>query len=265
MNKKLVGIALAAAMAASLASCGSSDSSSKSDTAASKAADSAAASAAESKAEESKGEAVSADVKESDTNAAAPGDNAGFQEFPIFEEGDGGRIEALVFRAAEGEEDLIRHPSEVGRHAPGIRPRPVDLVQKDQPGEPGPVQRAEDVFGVGPDAFHRGDHQHGEIQGGEGTLHLPGKIHVPGGVDQVDRHPVPDPGGGGGADGDPPFPLHGEAVGGGSPLVHGSGTAHRSHEIEHLLRQGRLPRVHVGEDPDVLKRLRHKRILSGPF
>ena len=86
MNKKLVGIALAAAMAASLASCGSSDSSSKSDTAASKAADSAAASAAESKAEESKGEAVSADVKDSDTNAAAPGDNAGFQEFPIFED-----------------------------------------------------------------------------------------------------------------------------------------------------------------------------------
>ena len=186
-------------------------------------------------------------------------------EFPAFEEGDGGRIEAQVFRAAEGEEDLIRHPPEVGRHAPGIRPRPVDLVQKDQPGEPGPVQRAEDVFGVGPDAFHRGDHQHGEIQGGEGTLHLPGEIHVPGRVDQVDRHPVPDPGGGGGADGDPPLPLHGEAVGGGSPLVHGSGTAHRSHEIEHLLRQGRLPRVHVGEDPDVLKRLRHKRILSGPF
>ena len=77
-NKKIIGIALAAAMAMSLAACGSSDSSSKADTA-SKAEDTAAASAAEST------EAASAEVKDSTANAAAPGDD-GFQEYPIFED-----------------------------------------------------------------------------------------------------------------------------------------------------------------------------------
>ena len=87
-NKKIVGIALAAAMAMSMAACGSSDSSSKSD-AASKAADSAAASKADeaSKAEAaSKTETASAAVTDSTANAAAPGDDAGFQEYPIFED-----------------------------------------------------------------------------------------------------------------------------------------------------------------------------------
>ncbi len=78
-NKKIIGIALAAAMAMSLAACGSSDSSSKADTA-SKAEDTAAASAAEST------EAASAEVKDSTANAAAPGEDGGFQEYPIFED-----------------------------------------------------------------------------------------------------------------------------------------------------------------------------------
>ena len=85
MNKKLAGIALAAAMAASLAACGSSDSSSKADTA-STAAASTAESTAETTAAEST-ETASAEVKDSDANAEGPGgESKGFQEYPIFED-----------------------------------------------------------------------------------------------------------------------------------------------------------------------------------
>jgi uncharacterized protein involved in high-affinity Fe2+ transport len=72
MNKKLVGIALAAMMAMSLAACGDSDSSSDSK------------STADTTAATTTAEAADAEVKED--AAAAPGEDAGFTEIPIFED-----------------------------------------------------------------------------------------------------------------------------------------------------------------------------------
>lgn len=97
MNKKLVGIALAAMMAMSLAACGDSDSSSDSK------------STADTTAATTTAEAADAEVKED--AAAAPGEDAGFTEIPIFEDQEAGflNVSAVYFQAVPmsgGNEDI---------------------------------------------------------------------------------------------------------------------------------------------------------------
>ncbi len=84
-NKKIVGVAVLAAMAMSMAACGNTDSSSKADTTTAAAATESTA-ASESTAEAASAEEASAEVKESTADAEGPGGDAGFQEYPIFED-----------------------------------------------------------------------------------------------------------------------------------------------------------------------------------
>ena len=165
---------------------------------------------------------------------------------------DAGGVGLHARRAAQRQGDLPGHPGQIRQHAVRVRPYPVNLVEKDYPGQPGLLQGVEDVLRMGTDPLHRGDHHHGQIQGGQGALHLSGKIHVAGGVDEVHRHALPVSGGGGGTDGDAPLPLHREAVRSRRALIHGAGTAHCPHVVEHLLGQRGFSRVHVGEDADIL-------------
>ena len=94
MNKKLIGIALVAAMALSLTACGNSAANSTADTAE---VTSAAESAAETEAE-TEAEKTDAEVE---TIANAPeDDNAGFTEYPIFEDEEIGflNVSAVYFQ-----------------------------------------------------------------------------------------------------------------------------------------------------------------------
>ncbi len=84
MAKKILGLAIVAAMAVALVGCNAAEPSSA---------------PAESVVETSSAEAVSAVVKE-DTGAAAPGEEAGFTEIPIFEDEEAGflNVSAVYFQ-----------------------------------------------------------------------------------------------------------------------------------------------------------------------
>ncbi len=89
MNKKLIGISLVAAMAVSFAGCGNKEASS------SKTEETQAAT----EQTEATAEETEAEVK-TDAAAAAPGDNAGFTEYPIFEDQECGflNVSAVYFQ-----------------------------------------------------------------------------------------------------------------------------------------------------------------------
>ena len=93
MNKKMIGIALIAAMAMSLTACGGNTKPAETTPATTApAADTTAAAAVETEAEK-----TDAEVK---TNALAPGDDAGFTEYPIFEDEEVGflNVSAVYFQ-----------------------------------------------------------------------------------------------------------------------------------------------------------------------
>ena len=93
MNKKMIGIALIAAMAMSLTACGGNAKPAETTPAtAAPAADTTAAAAVETEAEK-----TDAEVK---TDALAPGDDAGFTEYPIFEDEEVGflNVSAVYFQ-----------------------------------------------------------------------------------------------------------------------------------------------------------------------
>src|SRR5205823_5651442 len=101
----------------------------------------------------------------------------------------------------------------------------------------------------------RVEHGDGAVQDPEGTLHLDGEVHVPGGVDDVDAVLLaaagPEGGGGGGRDGDAALLLLLHPVHGGGAVVHLTQLVRPAGVVQDPLGRSRLPGIDVGHDADV--------------
>jgi hypothetical protein len=103
--------------------------------------------------------------------------------------------------------------------------------------------------GLGHGSLHRVDQEEHAVDHAQDALHLAAEVGVPRGVDNVDLDPVPLHGGVLGQDGDPPLLLEGVRVH--DPLLHLLVVAKDPGLAEHLVDQGGLAMVNVGDDGDV--------------
>ena len=91
-----------------------------------------------------------------------------------------------------------------------------------------PLQQAPEGQGVGLDAVRAADHQHGAVQDLQGPLHLRGEVHMARGVQEGHLH-VP------------------RRVQKGVPVVHPPQPPDTAGGVQQGLREGGLPRVHMGQ------------------
>ena len=145
---------------------------------------------------------------------------------------------------AQATGDPVHHGLHVDR-------RDVRLVDEDDHRQGLRLQRLKEQLGLRLNALRRADHQHRAVQRPERTLDLGRKVHVTGRVQQVYAHALPGQPHTAGLNGYAPPLFHGQAVRMRGALIHAPGLADRAAKQEHLFGEGRLARVHVGEDADI--------------
>ena len=127
--------------------------------------------------------------------------------------------------------------------------RLVDLVDDDNRLELLLESLAQDVLRLRHRAFEGIDEQENAVDHVEDTLDFAAEVGVARGVDDVDLDAVPLDGGALGEDGDAAFAL--EIVRVHDPLGQHLVRAERARLAEHVVDQGRLAMVDVGDDGDV--------------
>ena len=93
------------------------------------------------------------------------------------------------------------------------------------------------------------DDQDTIIQHREGALHLGGKIHMAGGIQQADLQLFIPQNGHLGKDGNAPGTFQLVGIQQGIPVIHPPQAAQFPKPVEQPLRQGRFARVHMGQNP----------------
>ena len=129
----------------------------------------------------------------------------------------------------------------------------VHFVDKGDAGHTVPLGLVPNGFGLRLHPANGAEHGHGSVEHPQGTLDLGGKVHVSGGVDEVDLLFTPETGRGGGGDGDAAFLLLGHPVHRGCTLVHLAELVVDPRIVEDALGDGRLPGIDVGHDADIAK------------
>ena len=140
--------------------------------------------------------------------------------------------------------DLGDGPCEIGPFA-------IQLVDEGHARHLVAVRLMPHRFALRFDPLARAEHHHGTVEHSQAAFHLGREIDVPRRVEQVDVVAVPVEGHAGRVDGDPAFLLFLVAVGLGRPLIHPPHAMLRTAEKQHLLSDGRLARIDVGNDADV--------------
>jgi len=146
-----------------------------------------------------------------------------------------------------GCEALPHHLHGVGE----VRADPVHLVDEGNLGDAVLVGLVPDGLRLRLHALHGGEDHDGAVENPEAALDLDREVHVPRGVDDMDLVVAPVAGGHGGRDGDPPLLLLGHPVHDGLAVVDLAHLVGLARVVENPLRDRRLPRVDVGDDPDV--------------
>ena len=93
--------------------------------------------------------------------------------------------------------------------------------------------------------------RHRAVQHAQAALHLGGKVHVAGGIDNIDADVVPDAGGGGRSDGDAALLLLLHVVHGRRALMHFADAVRDARIKKDALCRSRLSGVDVRHDSDV--------------
>ena len=126
----------------------------------------------------------------------------------------------------------------------------IRFVHKEEGGDVPLTQQPPEGAGMALHPVHGADHKHGAVQHVQRPLCLRGEIHVAGRIQQGRLPARQAQHGLLGKDGDAPLTLQSEGVQMGVSVIHPSQAAHGAGFVEQRLRQGGLPRVHVGQDPD---------------
>jgi hypothetical protein len=96
-------------------------------------------------------------------------------------------------------------------------------------------------------------HDNAAVQDTEAPFHFNGKVHVAGGVNNIDYMVSPLGRGGGGRDGDPSLPLLSHPIHHGSARVNVTDLVGASRVEKEALSDGGLAGVNMGDDADVPK------------
>jgi hypothetical protein len=132
-------------------------------------------------------------------------------------------------------------------HAEEIRTHRVHLVDEDDAGYAVAVGLLPDRAGLGLDAALGADHENATVEDAHGPLHFHGEVHVPRGVDQVDRAVLPVAGDGGGTDGDAALLLLRHVVGDRVAGIDIADLVDLAGVVENPLRRCGLARIDMSE------------------
>ena len=138
---------------------------------------------------------------------------------------------------------------QIGKDLLLVRPIQVHFVHEEEQGDPVLFQQLPQGLGVGLDPVGPADDQHGAVQHRQYPLRLRAEVHVPRGIHQSHRPGLCLQPGLLGEDRDPPLPLQPVRIQVSVPMVHPPQHPPGPGPIEHRLRQGGLPRVHMGQQP----------------
>jgi len=127
----------------------------------------------------------------------------------------------------------------------------VHLVDVGDAGHAVAVGLAPHGLALGLHALHAVEHGHGAVEHAQRALNLGGKVHVAGGVDDVDGITGPLGADGGGGDGYAALALLGHPVGGGGAVVHLADLVLFARIIKDALGGGGFTSVDVGDDSGV--------------
>ena len=101
------------------------------------------------------------------------------------------------------------------------------------------------------DARHTVEYGNSTVEDTQGTLHLDGEVHVPGGVNDVDLGVMPEGGGRGGGNGNAALLLLLHPVHGGGAVVDLADLVGLAGVVKDALGRRRLAGIDVGHDADV--------------
>ena len=135
---------------------------------------------------------------------------------------------------------------QLGHQGLAVRSGLIHLVHEQKCGDPVLLQQPPQGLGMALHAIRPADHQNGVVQNLKGALHLRGEIHMARGIQQDELQPVQVQHRLLGEDGDAPLPLHGVGVQKRVLMVHPPQPPDGPAEVQHSLRQGGLPSVHMG-------------------
>jgi hypothetical protein len=189
----------------------------------------------------------------------------------LHEVNDAGVLVLLPERQLDGHRGLRGQPVVHGLdRVEEVGPHPVHLVDEGDAGDVVLVGLAPDRLRLGLDAGHRIEDRHRPVEDAERPLHLRGEVDVPGGVDDVDPVVLPEAGGSGGGDRDPPLLLLFHPVHGRRALVDLAELVVDPRVVEDPLGGRGLPGVDVRSDPDVPGALErggagHDRVLGAAY
>ena len=133
-------------------------------------------------------------------------------------------------------------------HPKKIRPDAIHLIHKGDPRNPILIRLTPNRLRLRFYPTHRIKDGNGPIQDPETPLHLDGKIHMAGGIDDIDSMVPPKAGGGSRGDGDASLLLLLHPIHGGGTFIHLTDLVRNSRIIENPFRRGRFTRINMGHD-----------------
>jgi hypothetical protein len=136
-----------------------------------------------------------------------------------------------------------------------IGPHPVHFVDKSQPGDPVLVGLTPNSLGLGLYTAHGAERGYGTVEYTQGTLYFYGKIHMSGGVYDIDLVPVfaaiPKRCGSSRGDGYTPFLFLNHPIHSRSPFVNLPYFMGLARIIENAFRRSGLTGIDMGHDANI--------------
>ena len=127
----------------------------------------------------------------------------------------------------------------------------VDLVHEDQRRDAEPLEGAHEHPGLGLNALHGRDDEHGPVEDVEHPFDLGDEVRVAGSVDEVDGDVVDGERDDGGLDRDTPLAFERERIGLSAACVDAADLVDDAGGVEQPLGQAGLTGVDVGQDPQI--------------
>ena len=144
------------------------------------------------------------------------------------------------------------------QHTFKIRPHPIHLIHKTDPGYVMPISLMPHYFGLSFYPGNRVQNHNPSIQHPETTLHFRRKIHMPRRINNIDTVIFPMASCSSGGNGNSSLSLLLHPIHHRCPLIHSPNLVCTPRMIEHPFSSGGLARINMGNNPYISNRLQRK-------